>query len=108
VTGAATAFPGASAPRMHEHAPRMDFACRPGCGACCIAPSIATPFLGMPRGKRAGERCVHLSSANLCALFGHPDRPRFCADLRAEPAMCGDSDAEAMAILERLERDTRP
>ncbi|MDP3170542.1 MAG: YkgJ family cysteine cluster protein, partial [Polaromonas sp.] len=22
--------------------------CRPGCGACCIAPSISSPIPGMP------------------------------------------------------------
>ena len=27
--------------------------CRPGCGACCIAPSINTPLPGMPHGKPA-------------------------------------------------------
>lgn len=86
----------------------MTMICRPGCGACCIAPSIATPFRGMPLGKRAGERCVHLDVANRCRLFGHLDRPQFCSDLQAEPSMCGDSDAEAMAILTRLERDTDP
>jgi Fe-S-cluster containining protein len=86
----------------------MTMDCRTGCGACCIAPSITTPFLGMPNGKRAGERCVHLDAANLCSLFGRPERPRFCIDLRPEPSMCGSSDAEAMAILTRLERATRP
>ena len=86
----------------------MTFACRPGCGACCIAPSIATPFRGMPNGKRAGERCVHLDASNLCQLFGHPDRPPFCVDLKAQPSMCGATDAEAMAILTRWERDTSP
>ena len=86
----------------------MTFACRLGCGACCIAPSITTPFVGMPNGKRAGERCVHLDAANRCLLFGQPTRPQFCIDLRAEPAMCGDSDAEAFAILARMEQATRP
>jgi Fe-S-cluster containining protein len=86
----------------------MSFACRPGCGACCIAPSITTPFHGMPHGKRAGERCVHLSATNHCALFGRPERPQFCGDIKAEPAMCGADAAEAMAILDRMERDTRP
>lgn len=86
----------------------MTFACRPGCGACCIAPSITTPFHGMPNGKRAGERCVHLTVANHCALFGRPERPQFCADIKAEPAMCGIDEAEAMAILTRMEHDTRP
>jgi Fe-S-cluster containining protein len=84
------------------------FACRTGCGACCIAPSINTPFAGMPNGKRAGERCVHLDCANLCKLFGHPDRPQFCIDLKAQPSMCGSSDAEAMAILTQLELATAP
>lgn len=84
------------------------FACRPGCGACCIAPSIATPFFGMPHGKRAGERCAHLDAHNRCLLFGKPERPRFCGDLRAEPSMCGGSDAEAMAILTAMERATKP
>lgn len=84
------------------------FACRIGCGACCIAPSITTPFLGMPRGKRAGERCVHLDAAHRCLLFGRPERPPFCAELRPSAAMCGNSDAEALAILHRLERETRP
>lgn len=30
------------------------FECRPGCGACCIAPSISSPIPGMPEGKAAG------------------------------------------------------
>lgn len=84
------------------------FACRIGCGACCIAPSITTPFLGMPHGKAAGERCVHLDPGNRCLLFDRPERPRFCADLRASPAMCGADAAEALAILGRLEQETRP
>jgi uncharacterized protein len=86
----------------------MTFTCRAECGACCIAPSIATPFFGMPHGKRAGERCVHLDDAMRCRLFGQPERPAFCGDLRAEPAMCGDSAHEAMRILTELERRTRP
>jgi Fe-S-cluster containining protein len=86
----------------------MSFACRPGCGACCIAPSITTPFPGMPHGKRAGERCVHLDDGNLCRLFGHPDRPPFCGALRPQPSMCGASDAEALTILTQLEAATAP
>ena len=82
--------------------------CRPACGACCIAPSITQPFLGMPQGKRAGERCVHLTLDLRCALFGRPERPQCCADLRPQPEMCGESDSEALAILQRWERDTGP
>ncbi len=86
----------------------MTFACRIGCGACCMAPSITTLFVGMPDGKRAGERCVHLDAANQCLLFGRPERPRFCADLRAAPEMCGADATEALAILDQLEQETRP
>ena len=49
--------------------------CREGCGACCIAPSISSPLPGMPLGKPAGVRCVHLSAEQLCQLFGQPQRP---------------------------------
>jgi hypothetical protein len=62
----------------------------------------------MPNGKKAGERCVHLDAHNRCGIFGKPERPQFCADLRAEPSMCGASDDEAMAILQRWERLTEP
>ena len=43
--------------------------CREGCGACCIAPSISRPYHGMPRGKAAGERCIHLDANLRCELF---------------------------------------
>ncbi|HMQ23426.1 MAG TPA: YkgJ family cysteine cluster protein [Planctomycetota bacterium] len=97
------AAPPSSAPQ-----PATPFECRVGCGACCIAPSIATPFFGMPLGKRAGERCVHLTDERRCALFGRPERPQCCRDLAAAPDMCGASDEEALRILEQLERDTLP
>jgi uncharacterized protein len=83
-------------------------ACREGCGACCIAPSIATPMPGMPRGKAAGERCLHLTPALRCALFGDPARPAFCGGLQPSIEMCGDSREHAIAWLDRLERLTAP
>lgn len=82
--------------------------CRPGCGACCIAPSIATPIPGMPHGKPAGIPCVHLDDAHGCRLFGRPERPRFCASLPPEPGMCGGSREEALSLLDLLEIATRP
>ena len=82
--------------------------CRAGCGACCIAPSISSPIPGMPNGKPAGVRCVHLTPENLCALFGHPDRPAVCNSLRAEIEMCGTSREEALTYLEMLEEATAP
>lgn len=86
----------------------MTFECRAACGACCIAPSITSPFVGMPNGKLAGERCVHLTQDQRCALFGQPERPQFCRELRPQAEMCGATAEEAMAILQRWERDTRP
>jgi hypothetical protein len=82
--------------------------CRSGCGACCTAPSISSPIPGMPQGKPAGVRCVQLDADERCLLFGKPDRPAVCASLRPTPAMCGENRDQAMAILARLERQTRP
>jgi len=82
--------------------------CRSGCGACCTAPSISSPIPGMPQGKPAGVRCVQLDADERCRLFGKPERPAVCASLRPSPAMCGASRDQAIAILERLERQTRP
>jgi Fe-S-cluster containining protein len=83
-------------------------ACRIGCGACCIAPSISSPIPGMPQGKPAGVRCVQLTDDHRCALFGKPERPRVCASLRPSAAMCGADRAQAMAWLAALERRTQP
>ncbi|HMQ35652.1 MAG TPA: YkgJ family cysteine cluster protein [Chloroflexaceae bacterium] len=82
--------------------------CRVGCGACCIAPSISSPIPGMPGGKPAGVRCAQLTADNRCAIFGRPERPAVCAGLRPSPEMCGQSAAEAVAILLQLELATRP
>lgn len=88
--------------------PTAALACRSGCGACCIAPSISSPIPGMPHGKPAGVRCVQLTADDRCALFGRPERPAVCASLRPEPAMCGASRAHALAWLAALERATAP
>ena len=82
--------------------------CRPGCGACCIAPSISSAIPGMPGGKPAGVRCVQLDDQQRCRLFGRPERPAVCASLRPEPAMCGADRAQALLWLARLEALTRP
>ena len=84
------------------------FSCRPGCGACCIAPSITSPIPGMPQGKPAGVPCVQLDEALRCKLFGKPERPAFCASLRPDLEMCGGSREDAMAILMTLEHATQP
>lgn len=87
---------------------RDDHACRPGCGACCIAPSISPSFPALPHGKAAGVRCPHLTDAIECALFGDPTRPAVCRDLRPQPEMCGASAGEALATIARWERETAP
>ena len=83
-------------------------ACRDGCGACCIAPSITSPIPGMPHGKPAGIPCVQLLPDMRCAIFGRPERPAFCASLRPTQEMCGSSPREARDGLIMLEILTAP
>ncbi|MBB3012239.1 YkgJ family cysteine cluster protein [Cupriavidus alkaliphilus] len=87
---------------------RSDLSCRAGCGACCIAPSIASPLPGMPHGKPAGVPCAQLLPDMRCAVFGSPDRPAFCAGLKPSAEMCGDSREAALQWLARLEILTAP
>ena len=82
--------------------------CRDQCGACCIAPGIHTPFFGMPQGKPAGVRCVHLLTDQRCAIFTDPRRPASCSDFTAERQFCVDTAEQALQILSQLEEDTRP
>lgn len=85
----------------------MTLACRAGCGACCIAPSISSPIPGMPHGKPAGVRCAQLDEHNRCSIFGRPERPAVCGSLQPEPGMCGASAGHAMLFLRNLEEATR-
>ncbi|TBR25737.1 YkgJ family cysteine cluster protein [bacterium] len=82
--------------------------CRPGCAACCIAPSIASPLPGMPDGKPAGVRCVNLDDAGLCGLWGKPNYPPVCAAFKPQRWVCGETASEAMALISELEARTRP
>jgi Fe-S-cluster containining protein len=82
--------------------------CRIRCGACCIAFSISSPIPGMLHGKPAEVRCVQLSGENLCLLYGKPERPRVCVNLKASREMCGSSFEEALAYLRGLEECTKP
>ncbi len=82
--------------------------CRPGCGACCEAPSISSPLPGYPDGKPPFTPCPCLLPDYRCALFGLPTRPAVCSSLRPEPLMCGSSREEALAYLRMLERETAP
>jgi len=89
----------------------MTLTCRPGCAACCTAPSISSPIPGMPQGKPAGVPCVQLDEQLRCKIFGKPERPAVCWQLQASVEMCGtveDGGVHARAWLMRLEELTRP
>lgn len=81
--------------------------CNPGCGACCIAPSISSAIPGMPNGKPEGVRCVQLSDDNMCKIFGQPERPKVCGQFSAEIDLCGHSAQDAMDNLIELVNLTR-
>ncbi len=76
--------------------------CRPGCGACCIAPSIST------LAKPAGVPCAHLTEELRCALFGRQGRPACCSGLQPAAEMCGATRDEALRWLTDLEVRTGP
>lgn len=82
--------------------------CRDFCGACCIAPSISSPIPGMPKGKKAGERCVQLDEDNRCKIFMDPRRPEVCGALAPEKEMCGETREAALLYLTQLEEATCP
>lgn len=76
--------------------------CRKNCGACCIYPSISSPLPGMPNGKPAGVKCIHLGLEMECKIFNHPDRPAVCSNFTAEKEFCGNLAADAHRILADL------
>ncbi|MBC3882074.1 YkgJ family cysteine cluster protein [Undibacterium sp. LX40W] len=82
--------------------------CRPGCAACCIAPSITSAIPGMPNGKPAGIPCVQLDENLHCKIFGKPERPACCSGLQANLEMCGADRTYALLWLEQLEQATQP
>ena len=82
--------------------------CRPGCGACCIAPSISSPIPGHPQGKPAGVRCVQLDEQDRCRIFGLPERPAVCGSLQPRADMCGENREQAMRWLGWMEQATAP
>jgi uncharacterized protein len=83
-------------------------ACRPGCGACCIAPSITSAIPGMPQGKPAGVACAQLDAQLQCKVFGLPTRPACCSGLQPSAQMCGEDRTQALRWLAALERATAP
>lgn len=81
--------------------------CRSGCGACCIALSISSPLPGLPGGKPAGVRCIHLLDDYRCDIWDSPEKPKVCSDFKAEPEFCGSDREEAMKILSLLSDSTQ-
>jgi uncharacterized protein len=78
--------------------------CRMNCGACCIAISISSPIPGMPGGKPAGIRCIHLLDDYRCAIYYSSKKPTVCSDFKAEPEFCGNDREEALQILNNLSK----
>lgn len=87
---------------------RNQIKCRPGCAACCIAPSISSPIPGMPDGKPAGIRCVQLTKDGMCKIFGTDERPEVCVNLKPSAEMCGQDAYDAISFLNMLEFATTP
>lgn len=73
------------------------------CGACCFAPSISSPIPGMPDGKPAMTKCIHLTSEMLCAIWGSPERPLVCHQSKADAIFCGENYQDAVKIFSNLE-----
>ncbi len=73
------------------------------CGACCIAPSISSPIPGMPQGKPANKKCIHLTENMECALWNKANRPQVCIKCRPDKDFCGNNFDEAISIYNSLE-----
>lgn len=62
----------------------------------------------MPYGKPAGIPCINLLEDYRCGIFGDPARPAVCASLQPSPDLCGTDRVDALRLITRMERDTRP
>ncbi|WP_296062719.1 YkgJ family cysteine cluster protein [uncultured Amphritea sp.] len=82
--------------------------CRPGCGACCIAPQISTPIPNMPNGKPAGVPCVNLDESFNCTLWNSAGYPSLCRAFQADEEHCGENRHQALITLARMESETAP
>ena len=75
------------------------------CSACCVEISISSAIPGMPNGKKAGERCIHLQDS-LCSLFGSTTRPQVCSSFQASEDICGSTYEESAKKIQWYERQT--
>ncbi len=67
---------------------------------------MSSPISGMPDGKAAGERCIHLNDEYLCLIFDDPGRPTVCDEFSPSEENCGNSRSDALGILSELEAYT--
>ena len=67
-----------------------------------MALSISSSIPGLPDGKEAGVRCVHLRDDYSCAIYNDPAYPKVCTGFKAELEFCGTCREEAMRILGSL------
>lgn len=81
--------------------------CRPGCGACCISPSISSSIPGMENGKAANTPCVNLDNNYLCTIFGQQTRPKVCSSFQPNLEFCGENREQALFRLLTLEQETQ-
>ena len=75
------------------------------CGCCCVEISISSAIPGMPNGKKAGERCIHLKDS-LCSLFGSAIRPQVCSSFQANADICGSNYEESAKKIQWYEKQT--
>ena len=75
------------------------------CGCCCVEISISSAIPGMPNGKKAGKRCIHLQDS-LCSLFGSTTRPQVCSSFQASEDICGSTYEESSQKIQWYERMT--
>jgi uncharacterized protein len=66
-------------------------------------PSISSPLPGMPEGKPAGVRCIHLDDEYRCRIFHEESRPAVCDKFKADPLVCGTCREDAIKIMAELE-----
>ena len=75
-------------------------ACRSGCGACCIAPSITSPLPGMPQGKPAGVPCINLDAELRVQM--RVELSKLHADLGTTMIYVTHDQVEAMTMADRI------
>ncbi len=83
--------------------------CRPGCGACCVVPSISSEILGMHSGKGAFTPCVHLDLlTRTCDIWMTSDYPAVCRNFTPGAHYCGKSKDAAFYLLTEVEQLLAP